>query len=458
MLSICLSIIIPITSMASGHDKNKVASSAIYGSRINMSIDQKSVKYSPQYFNPNKLYSSRFTSLAAIPGLPMEELLAARQVISKLQDMDFSNEMIAGILGNLKIESDFRPDAGSKSSHYGLVQWGDNRMRELNTIADAETISGQMDFLKAELLGTPPASSNYGVRVNGYLSKFCGGASMQTVDDVDMATEAFCVVVEGCIKTAKYKNACGKAANGNSYQMLDERKTWANKFYSYLSKGGVAGSISGLEGMTNPQMLQTIFGVSSGNTFTEIMYGLGFNDPHSASQENRMESTYLTTGVYTTCGKKRTFVVNKFIADDAQEALQALSDKMGERGASLSVGGYCFRKVANSSNWSFHASGLAFDCNDGTNPCKKIGHDPALDSDVSALLRSSTVSGAETGGIYNPDTQTTSIRASDAEEMISRGFLWGRDFSNKADMMHFSVAEVSLNGRNRALTDHFSNK
>ncbi len=458
LLSIATALMLPLSAYAARSGENKVAPSAIYGARINISMDQESIKYTPKYFNPNKIFSAGNMSLASIPGLSSDVLAAARQVISGLSDMNLSTAMVAGILGNLKIESEFNPTVGESRTFYGIVQWGRERRHALETLSNYNTIAGQTDFLKAELNGTAPATTNYGVQVNNYLAKYSSGATMQTVEDVDMATEAFCVKVEGCIKTSSFTGSTGLAADGKEYQGLNQRKEWAQKFYNYLSRGGAGGSISGLEGMSNIQMLQTIFGVTNGNSYSEIMKNLGFTDPGSKAQENRMYAEYLTTGHYTTCGTTRSFTVNKFIAEDAQEAIQALADKMGERGASLSVGGYSFRKVANSSNWSFHASGLAFDCNVGTNPCKRISHNPAITSDVSELLRAGTKKGGETAGIYNPDTQNTSIRPSDAEEMISRGFFWGRDFSGKADMMHFSVAEVTGNGRNRAVTDYFENQ
>ncbi len=457
IMALITAVILPLNVYANPKD-NQVAPSALYGSRINMSLDQKSVKFSPHYFDPNKLYVTSTMSLASIPGLSSDALSAARQVISGLSDMNLSTAMIAGILGNLKIESDFIPTVGEKKTFYGLVQWGRERRAALETLSDYNTIAGQTTFLKAELLGTSPATMDYGAAVNRYLAKYASGATMQTIEDVDMATEAFCVEVEGCINTSSYSGPLGTAADGKQYQGLNERKDWANKFYNYLSRGGVAGSISGLEGMTNAQMLQTIFGVSSGGSFDEIMRSLGFNNPHSASQQNRMESTYLTTGTYKSGGSQRTFTVNKFICEDAQVAIQALSDSMGARGASLSVGGYDFRYIGGTSTWSFHSSGLAFDCNWKTNPCKRIDHNPAITSDVSALLSYSAKGKGATEGIYNPDKDITCIRPSDAEEMISRGFLWGRDFGGKPDMMHFSVAEASENGRNKALTDYFTNQ
>ncbi len=175
-------VMFPFSTYASDKD-NKVAPSAIYGSRINMSINQESVKYSPQYFNPNELNvtSSSTLSVMDIPGLSTEEMENMRKIVSGLQDLNLSNAMLAGILGNLRQESNFKPSALSDSkTYYGLVQWGKERRTALETIPDYDTVEGQVKFLKAELQGTAPATGNYGATLDKYLSRY-DSSNMQTV-------------------------------------------------------------------------------------------------------------------------------------------------------------------------------------------------------------------------------------------------------------------------------------
>ena len=229
----------PFSTYASDKD-NKVAPSAIYGSRINMSINQESVKYSPQYFNPNELNvtSSSTLSVMDIPGLSTEEMENMRKIVSGLQDLNLSNAMLAGILGNLRQESNFKPSALSDSkTYYGLVQWGKERRTALETIPDYDTVEGQVKFLKAELQGTAPATGNYGATLDKYLSRY-DSSNMQTVTDVEMACEAFCVVVEGCTGgKAENKN---KAKDGKYYQDLGQRKDYAKEIYNYLEIGNIS--------------------------------------------------------------------------------------------------------------------------------------------------------------------------------------------------------------------------
>jgi hypothetical protein len=61
----------------------------------------------------------------------------------------------AGITGNLKQESEFDPAATNtdKGIHYGIAQWGDNRLEKLNKISGYDTLAVQLGYLWSELEG-----------------------------------------------------------------------------------------------------------------------------------------------------------------------------------------------------------------------------------------------------------------------------------------------------------------
>ena len=237
IMALITAVILPLNVNANPVEQNKVATSALYGSRINMSLDQKSVKFSPHYFDPNDLYlTSSSMSVMTIPGLSDEQMESVRKIISGLQDLNLSEAMMAGILGNLRQESGFDPSALSDSkTFYGLVQWGRERRRALETIPDYDTVEGQVKFLKAELQGTAPATGNFGADLDRYLKQY-DNSDMHTVDDVEMACEAFCVIVEGC--TGGKVIDANRAKNGQYYQDLGQRKSYALIIYKYLQARG----------------------------------------------------------------------------------------------------------------------------------------------------------------------------------------------------------------------------
>lgn len=77
---------------------------------------------------------------------------AKSQISSILKREGFSQEAIAGILGNAQQESSFNPNI-SNGSHYGLFQWDRNRQEELKRFRpnDWNTVAGQTYFMIEEL-------------------------------------------------------------------------------------------------------------------------------------------------------------------------------------------------------------------------------------------------------------------------------------------------------------------
>ncbi len=54
---------------------------------------------------------------------------------------------------------------------------------------------------------------------------------------------------------------------------------------------------------------------------------------------------------------------------------------------------------------------------------------------------------------YNPLTEPRAVNRMVYHAFKSQGLLWGRDFGSWYDLMHFSLGEVSQDGRNAWITN-----
>lgn len=107
------------------------------------------------------------------------------------------------------------------------------------------------------------------------------------------------------------------------------------------------------------------------------------------------------------------------------------------------MGGFTYRGIARNggylsvkTNASFHASGLAVDVNWSWSP--QFSGTPGIEA-----IRKS----------YKPLTEPRAVNRMVYHAFKSQGLLWGRDFGSWYDLMHFSLGEVSQDGRNAWITN-----
>ena len=399
-------------------EDNSVGTVNRLDSRKLLSLDIDAL-FSPQYYDPSKIYSFSSYGFAGLSELSPERIQTLQTLFSSLVDYGFSEEMAAGACGNIWQESGgFNYKAYNSSGYYGLVQWGQSRAIALKKYAAEhgstwDDLNIQIGFLEYEL------TTSFLNDINKYLSKW--GMNASNVDNVTLACDAFCYAVERCtcvnggkLHTAHNSECAPISGMSASYQHLLTRRKNAEKIYGAMTVMG--GMIGGdFANMSNSDILTSIFGYST------------MRDIGAAYTGNQIESRFMTT-IRLNSGKS--LYCNKFVADDLKQAL----DQIESTGFPL-LSVYCYARRANTSNsaeLSFHAVGLAIDINPSSNP--QFYKSQKSDAWIKANYRPGIDPQAVTVNVYNI--------------LKSHGFLWGRDFRSRPDLMHFSVGEVGTDGYN----------
>lgn len=421
-----------MTAYAASKEKNPMGDASQVGARIITSQDLEDIKFKPQYYDPTKIYSFSSYSFASLEGLTGEQISILTTIFNNLVEYGFSEAAAAGVCGNLWQESHFKIDAyNPKGGYYGMIQWGGSRAETLKKLAASmgstwDDVDVQIAMIQQEL------DQGFLTRLNSYLKRY--GSTMQTVTDVDAATEAWAAMFEGCVcvyngKTHSAHNSqCAMAANGKSYQHLSTRKEYGRRVLAAMQHTGSGGGGS-FAGMSNAEILSSIFGAPD---VRSIM--AKFNYQFSAVER------YLTTIQFTDYqGKKRSVRCNERIAEDLMNALNEIS------AAGFPIQDvYCYsgRPSTSGSSWSFHALGLAIDINAASSNTKSMGwaHNPQF--------YKSDYSNDEIRQNYQPGIDPYAVRLQEYYILKSHGFLWGRDFSTRPDIMHFVVGEVGQDGKN----------
>lgn len=410
------------------------------GARINTSNDLNNVEIKPQYYKEDQIYGFSSYAFSGLSGLTNEQIQNLTQVFNALVNYGYSEEMAAGACGNIWQESHFNPVLESASGYIGIVQWGGGRAASLKSYAASKgkewtNLTIQIEFLIKEL------DASYASSMNRYLRNYSAYGDAKSVKDVQTACEAFCVAVEGCIcvnsgVTHKHHNEkCKIAGNGKSYQHLVTRIAYSHQVYNAMTNA--AGFIGGdFAGMENKEIISQIFpGATSMNNMTAAGY-----------TQKVIERDYIIS-VRTPGGK--TVRVNKYIADDI---LAALSELEATGFPLNSISGYVYRHIANSGSLSFHSSGLAIDINPKENPVLTFKN---YVGDEGRVLRNLELGLTDLGGNYAPKTDPAALRVVHANIFRAYYWLWGRDFRTKADMMHFSLGEVTHDGCNAFISNYF---
>ena len=422
-----------LTAYAATGTSNAMGDASQVGARITTSMDLNEVKFQPQYYDPTRIYSFSSYSFASLEGLNSEQINTLTTIFNGLVEYGFTEESAAGVCGNLWQESHFKVNAYNPNGYYGMIQWGGSRAEALKRLAASmgstwDTVEVQTAMIKQEL------DQGYLKRINKYLERY--GSTMQTLTDVDAATEAWAVIFEGCtcvnngVTHSAHNSHCAMAANGKSYQHLSTRKEYGRRVAAAMQRvGGGSGSGGSFVGLSNAEILSSIFGAPN---VKSIM--AKFNYKFSAVEG------YLTNIQFTDYkGRKRSVRCNERIAEDLMNALNEIS------AAGFPINDvYCYsgRPSTSGSSWSFHALGLAIDINAASSNTKSMGwaHNPQF--------YKNKFSNDEIRRNYQPGIDPYAIRLQEYYILKSHGFLWGRDFSTRPDIMHFVVGEVGQDGKN----------
>lgn len=396
-------------------DKNDMGEASQVDARISASMDLYDTFIAPQYYDPTKSYSLSSYGFSGLD-LSSDQIQILQQIFEALVDYGFSEQAAAGACGNIWQECHFDPTLSG-----GLIQWQDSRFEGLKKLAESmgttwQDTDAQIAFMLKEL------DSGYLNSANKYLQRYTKYSSMSSVDDVTVACDAWCYAIEGCVcfssTGTQYCKAhgaeCGLLANGQSFQHINLRRKFSLQIYNAMTAtGGILGG--SFAGMTNGDIIGALFPGCSSMKDVSAKY--------SESQIRKMQVSFkLNNG--------KTVTSHKAVAADLQAALNEIL----ESGFSLqSVGCFVWRtNTSDSSSLSFHALGLAVDINPSSNPQFYISERNE------AWIKAN----------YRPGADPYAITLKQYSILKSYGFLWGRDFSSRPDLMHFVIGEVGQDGRN----------
>lgn len=170
-------------------------------------------------------------------GLLFNTGIASRDAVyAYLRAMGFTHEATCGIMGNIEQESTFNPVAVSSTGRYrGLFQLDPGRYGKLEALCSQGTIKAEPTSTKAQL--------DYLIYD---IKNHCGSNAdelincLKTCEDVELATQEFCVGYEGCISTnaSDYRYSGNIFTNhiGDPYQELGQRINYAKQFDQYYSQ------------------------------------------------------------------------------------------------------------------------------------------------------------------------------------------------------------------------------
>ena len=152
-----------------------------------------------------------------------------QKVWSRLRGAGYTEEQVAGAMGNIKHESGFDPSVieGGSGIGFGLCQWSYGRRSKLESYAKsigkkASDIDVQIEFLIAEM--TPGGGANgyasyqFMTSSSAYDGKSYPANAFATAKDITTATKAFCFCFE-------------RPAYGSSVNHIDRRIKSAGEYF-----------------------------------------------------------------------------------------------------------------------------------------------------------------------------------------------------------------------------------
>ena len=181
-----------------------------------------------------------------------------------LKDLGYSDEAVAGAMGNIDYESaGFNANIveGGSGEGIGLIQWSYGRRTQLENYAASKGVSWkdedtQIEFLVAEISGEGPAASASNQRLSGYIGD---EGITATHDDwanaktVDAATLAFMRFFESPGSRSSYS----------------ERASRSSKYLAEFKNAKRTGGGDGNESLSSTPGIRAKYASSSGKTYTE---------------------------------------------------------------------------------------------------------------------------------------------------------------------------------------------
>jgi len=214
--------------------------------------------YGAEDFSFNMFDQGSFTIIDGIYGSSVED-----KFWYALKRMNYSNEAIAGAMGNVYCESGFRPTAlNSSSGAYGLAQWLGGRRTNLQNYAASkgkteEDEDCQIEFLIAELTGTGDAASYATRRTAGGK-----GENYQTYNDWTNATNEREAAVAYCwfFETPSTSDTKTDSILATEKKRADQ----ATRYYELYKNRGTGGIIE----TSNEKSVRCYYTASNGRKFT----------------------------------------------------------------------------------------------------------------------------------------------------------------------------------------------
>ncbi len=349
-----------------------------------------------------------FSDVEGICGGTLQE-----KVWFALKNLGYSDEAVAGAMGNIDLESGgFKAGATEKGgTGIGLIQWSYERADQLRAYAKHKGVSWkdedtQIEFLIAEISGQGPAKKYSSQRKKGWIGdeKVTGTYEQwKNGKTIEATTLAFMRYFESPASKVTYDK---DGTWGES--RLKRAKRYLKEFKGREMPTSTGGGSS----------LQ----VANGTSAQKLKFLFPGGTPKTDSGLRKYMST-VDVALTTKNGKKTTgkLTIHKKLVVDVQDVFktaQAGGFKIYE------AAGYCFRRMNNggSGNLSHHSYGVAIDINVREN----YSH------------RGSTI---YAGSFWNPSKSPYSIPRNGVlvKAFKAKGWKWGGNWSgNYQDYMHFS--------------------
>lgn len=214
--------------------------------------------YEAEDFSFHMFDQGSFTTITGIYGSSVED-----KFWYALKRMNYSNEAIAGAMGNIYCESGFKPTAlNSSSGAYGLAQWLGGRRTNLQNYAASkgkteEDEDCQIEFLIAELTGTGDAASYATRRTAGGK-----GANYHNYNDWADATDEREAAIAYCwfFETPSTASTKTDSILATEKKRADE----ATRYYELYKNRGAGG----ITETSNEKSVKCYYTASNGRKFT----------------------------------------------------------------------------------------------------------------------------------------------------------------------------------------------
>lgn len=160
-----------------------------------------------------------------------------------LKNAGYSDEQVAGIMGNIWGESGFRPDAieGGSGEGHGLCQWSFGRKENLKLFAESRgkdwsDVDIQIEFLLGELNSSGGADgyARYQLMNKNYGGVLYPADSLENAKTVEEATKAFCF----CWERPNEQVIFDRTKYSNIYARIEAGEGYYDQYHGMILSGG----------------------------------------------------------------------------------------------------------------------------------------------------------------------------------------------------------------------------